>query len=189
MPHWTDLTWRATWAYYYKVDEARAMKGPILWHRAEAATVTVTNTVCAPGGSTSLENSPTISTPETTLVTQISEPSPVPTAGQPSVSPGPNSGTSVGPTSGEPTSAEAPTTSLNGQTTTLQTSSYVSGSPTSGSSTSGSSSSADSSNAPTAASNSPTSTAAPTINAGFTQGGTNSLALALVLTFVRLFGV
>ncbi|KAL6233963.1 hypothetical protein BDW75DRAFT_175284 [Aspergillus navahoensis] len=164
--------------YNVDVDGARAMEGPVLSRRDEVATVTITETVCGPVGPTSGGDLPTISMPETTLITDSSGPLP----GTPTVQPSASSQSSGGggATSVEPTSAGAPFSSSHGQaTTTLQTSSA----------TSGTSTSADCSEAPTAISVSPPSTAAPTANAGFTQGGMSSVVLAVALTFVRVFGV
>ncbi|KAL4753995.1 hypothetical protein BDW72DRAFT_156917 [Aspergillus terricola var. indicus] len=163
--------------YKVDVDRARAMEGPVLAPR-EVATVTVTETVCGSVGPTSAGDSPIISIPETTLVTDTSGTSSAPSTVQPpdaSQSSGADGATSV-----EPTSAGAPPSPSQGQaTTTLQTSSA----------TSSTSTSADISGAPTATSVSPTSTAAPAANAGFTQGGMSSVVLAVALTFVRVFGV
>jgi hypothetical protein len=138
----------------------------------EVATVTVTETFCGPDGPTSAGTPPIISIPETTLVTGTSQGSPAPTTVQPPVSSGTDSGPSV-----EPTSGSASPSSPDGQATTTQTSS------------SSSSSSVDGTEAPTETSDAPTSTLEPTANSGLAQGGTNSLLLALTLTFVRLFGV
>ncbi|KAL4786200.1 hypothetical protein BJX76DRAFT_355433 [Aspergillus varians] len=156
----------------HEVNEARAIKFPIHFPRAALVTVTVTETVCGSG------ETPTISVPETTLVIGTSEPSHVPTFAQPPVS-----SAESAPSSAEPTSAEAPTSPTKGQTTKLQTTLQAS------SSTPASSSSAEEAEAPTETSDSPISTAAPTANAGFTQGGIRSLVLAIALTFIRLVGV
>ncbi|KAL4764420.1 uncharacterized protein BDW70DRAFT_110062 [Aspergillus foveolatus] len=159
------------------VDGSRAKEGPVLAPR-EVATVTVTETVCGPVGSTSAGGSPIISVPETTLATDTSGPSSAPSAVQPPATS--QSSGADGATSAEPTSAEASPSSSQGQaTTTLQTSSAASGTSTS----------ADSSEAPTTTSVSPTSTDAPAANAGFTKGGMSSVILAVALTFVRIFGV
>ncbi|RDW86313.1 uncharacterized protein DSM5745_02955 [Aspergillus mulundensis] len=164
---------------YYEVDEARAMESSVLARRAEAATVTITETVCGSDGPTSAGEPPIFSIPETTLVTDTDTSGPVPTTVQPPVSS--QSSGAGGVTSVEPTSAGAPSSSSHGQTTTTLHHTT--------SSASGTSTSADGSEAPTAISASPTSTAAPTANAGFTRGGMSSVVLALALTFVRIFGV
>ncbi|KAL4820926.1 hypothetical protein BDW67DRAFT_151557 [Aspergillus spinulosporus] len=160
-----------------EVDGTCAKKGPVLAPR-EVTTVTVTETVCGPVGPTSSGDSPTISIPETTLVTDTSGPSSASSPVQPPIAS--QSSGADGATSVEPTSAEASPSPSQGQaTTTLQTSSA----------TSGTSTSANSSEAFTATSVSPTSMDAPAANAGFTQGGMTSVILAVALTFVRLFGV
>ncbi|KAL4873518.1 hypothetical protein BDV12DRAFT_160193 [Aspergillus spectabilis] len=154
---------------YHIVNAARALEAADIIPRSEVATVTVTETVCGPDGPTSVGTPPIISIPETTLVTGTSQGAPAPTTVQPPVSSGTDSGPSV-----EPTSGSASPSSPDGQATTTQTSS---------------SSSADGTEAPTETSDAPTATLEPTANSGVTQGGTNSLILALTLTFVRLFGV
>ncbi|KAL4979198.1 hypothetical protein BDW66DRAFT_127818 [Aspergillus desertorum] len=162
----------------YKVDDTRAMKGPVLSPRDEVATVTVTETVCGHVGPTSGGDSPIILIPETTLVPDTSGTLPLSSTAQPPVSS--QSSGANGATSIESTSAGAASSTSYGQaTTTLQTSSA----------TSGTSTAADDSEAPTATPVSPTSTAAPSANAGFIQGGISSVVLAMALTFVRIFGV
>lgn len=155
--------------YYEVVDKARAMDGQGHFARAEPATVTVTKTVCGSGASEAPGGSPIISIPETALVTGTAAPSPAPTFDQPPTS----SETGSAPPSVEPTSTESPTSPPEGHTTTLQTSL---------------SSSAGESVAPTATSETPSSTTAPIVNAGYTQGGMGTLVLALTLTFVWLLG-
>ncbi|BCS22763.1 uncharacterized protein APUU_30988A [Aspergillus puulaauensis] len=154
---------------YYDVDKARAMDDHGYFARAEPATVTVTKTVCGPGASEAPGDSPIISLPETTLVTDTPAPSPAPTFDQPPAS----SGTDSAPPSVKPTSTEAPTSPPEGHTTALQTSLP---------------SSADESEAPTATSATPSSTTTPIVNAGYTEGGMSTLVLALTLTFIRLLG-
>ncbi|KAL4906018.1 hypothetical protein BDW74DRAFT_137099 [Aspergillus multicolor] len=163
---------------YYEVDEARAMEGPVLARRAEAtATVTITETVCGPVGSTYTGEPPIFSIPETTLVTDTDTSGPVPTTVQSPASS--QSSGADGVTSVAPTSTGGSSSSHRQTTTTLQTSSSASGTSTS----------VDGSEAPTATSAFPTATAAPSANAGFTQDGISSVVLALALTFVRIFGV
>lgn len=135
----------------------------------EPATVTVTETVCGPGASEAPGDSPIISIPETTLVTDTPAPSPAPTFDQPPAL----SETGSASPSVEPTSTEAPTSSPEGHTTTFQSSP---------------SSSADESEAPTATFEAPSSTVAPIVNAGYTEGGMSTIVLALTLTFLRLLG-
>lgn len=135
----------------------------------EPATVTVTETVCGPGPSEAPGDSPIISIPETTLVTDTPAPSPAPTFDQPPAL----SETGSASPSVEPTSTEAPTSSPEGHTTTFQSSP---------------SSSADESEAPTATFEAPSSTVAPIVNAGYTEGGMSTIVLALTLTFLRLLG-
>ncbi|KAL4946146.1 hypothetical protein BDV06DRAFT_218671 [Aspergillus oleicola] len=173
---------------WFKLYEDVDVAGTKIYRRA--ATVTVTETVCGPVASDGPSNptgesAPFVSIPETTLVTAtVTEPAPVPTTEAPVVS-----GTGSAPSDAEPTSVEStgvePTLdgpSSDGPTTThlhTHTSSPASGETTS----------ADEPEPPTETSDGPSASAEPTLNAGFRQGGTSSLALAFALTFVRLFGV
>ncbi|KAI9367130.1 hypothetical protein BJX61DRAFT_547786 [Aspergillus egyptiacus] len=167
----------------YEVNEARALAHPLIFPRAEIATVTVTETetICGPAHEpTSVGDSSTVSIPETTVmfVTETPAPLPAPTSQPPVPGTGSEpSETSHGP---EPTSVTA-TSSYNDdadeETTTFETR------------TSTHSSTVEATEIPTGTSTVPTDTAVPTVNAGFTPRGANSLALALALVFARLFGV
>ncbi|KAL2860478.1 hypothetical protein BJX68DRAFT_261415 [Aspergillus pseudodeflectus] len=160
----------------YDGNDIRAFVDHILLPRTDLATVTVTETFCGVDGPTSLPDSPIISIPETTIITDTYAPVPVPTTeGPPVLSETAPSDETTAPTSpASPGSPLASTASSGGLTTTLQTSS---------------SSSEGDSGGPTETSSPPTNTSAPTANAGFNQGGMESVILALALTFVRLFGV
>ncbi|KAL4800625.1 hypothetical protein BDV19DRAFT_74815 [Aspergillus venezuelensis] len=173
---------------WYKLNEDVDLAGTKIYRRA-VATVTVTETVCGPVASDgptnpSGESAPFVSIPETTLVTATgTEPAPAPTTETAPAA----SGTGSAPSDAEPTGIEPtgvePTSdgpSSDGPTTTHHHTS---------SSTSGESTSADEPEAPTQTSDGPSASAEPTLNAGFRQGGTSSLALAFALTFVRFFGV
>ncbi|KAL2796807.1 hypothetical protein BJX66DRAFT_122689 [Aspergillus keveii] len=162
----------------YEGNDVRAFVDHILLPRTDLATVTVTETFCGADGPTSLPDSPIISIPETTIMTDTYAPVPVPTTEEPPVLSETESAPSDEPTAptspASPGSPPAPTVSSGGQTSTLQTSS---------------SSSEGDNGGPTQTSSSPINTSAPTANAGFTQGGMESVILALALTLVRLFGV
>ncbi|KAJ0424212.1 hypothetical protein BJY00DRAFT_277369 [Aspergillus carlsbadensis] len=155
----------------YDGNDARAFVDHVLLPRSDLATVTVTETFCGADGPTSLPDSPIISIPETTIMTDTYAP-PVPTTEEPTES-SPSVKPTVSTSPASPGSPPAPTIS-GGQTTTLQTSS---------------SSSEGDNGGPTETSSPPTNTSAPTANGGFNQGGMESVILALALTFVRLFGV
>jgi hypothetical protein len=111
-------------------------------------------------------------------MTDTYAPVPVPTTEEPPVLSETESAPSDEPTAPtsptSPGSPPAPTVSSGGQTSTLQTSPSSSDGDNGG---------------PTQTSSSPTNSSAPTANAGFTQGGMESVILALALTLVRLFGV
>ncbi|KAL3461261.1 hypothetical protein BJX64DRAFT_289451 [Aspergillus heterothallicus] len=162
----------------YNAKDVRAFVDHILLPRTELATVTVTETLCGADGPTSLHDSPIISIPETTIMTDTYAPVPVPTTeeftGPSATGSAPSDEPTVPTSPPSPSSPPPPTASSGKQATTLQTASFSSESSDGGT---------------IGTSTSPFNTSAPTVNAGFVQGGPNNMLLALALTFVRLLGV